>query len=161
MDLSYLLGRYPLDGMELELNLLHLYEDQVKKWMTKPQSHGMTVRVAIQSVLPPKMAEFILQMAEISPDTPVSQLGKIEVEHLRKLLTSFTLKVTGSRGFDQCQVTAGGVDLKEVNPETMESLLVPGLFFAGEVLDVTGPCGGYNLQFAFSSGAIAGMAAGK
>jgi len=58
-------------------------------------------------------------------------------------------------------VTAGGVDLKEVNPETMESLIEPGLFFAGEVLDVTGPCGGYNLQFAFSSGALAGMAAGK
>jgi hypothetical protein len=78
-----------------------------------------------------------------------------------KLMTQIQLKVTGTRGFDHCQVSTGGVPLEEVNPETMESLIVPGFFFAGEVLDVTGPCGGYNLQFAFSTGAVAGMGAGK
>lgn len=161
MDLSYMVGRYPVASLELEINLLHRYEDQVMKWLTRKQASGMSVKVIIQSVLPPKMTTFLLRFAGISPDTNVSQLNKNEVERLKKLLTTFTLKVTGTRGFDQCQVTAGGVDLKEVDPETMGSLLVPGLFFAGEVLDVTGPCGGYNLQFAFSSGAVAGMAAGK
>ena len=76
---------------------------------------------------------------------------------LMALLTALPFKVTGVRGFEYCQVSAGGVALEEVDELTMRSKLVPGLQLAGEILDITGPCGGYNLQFAFSSGAIAGM----
>jgi predicted flavoprotein YhiN len=61
------------------------------------------------------------------------------------------------RGFDTCQVSAGGIPVEEVDSVSMQSRRVPGLYLAGETLDVIGPCGGYNLQFAFSSGAVAGM----
>ena len=67
--------------------------------------------------------------------------------------------MTGTRGYDQAQVTKGGVSLKEVNRETLESVLRPGLYFAGEILDIDGPCGGYNLQWAWSSGYLAGRSA--
>ena len=67
--------------------------------------------------------------------------------------------MTGTQGFEAAQVTAGGVDLREVDPATMESRKCPGLYFAGEILDVDGICGGYNLQWAWCSGMAAGRAA--
>ena len=69
--------------------------------------------------------------------------------------------MTGTNSFEQAQVCCGGVDVRQVCPETMESRLAPGLFFAGEILDVDGICGGYNLQWAWSSGRLAGICAAK
>jgi len=77
-----------------------------------------------------------------------------------KLLKNFTVTITGTRPIAEAIVTAGGVNVKEVNPKTMESKLVKGLFFAGEVLDIDGYTGGYNLQAAFSTGYVAGKYAG-
>ena len=74
-------------------------------------------------------------------------------------LHSFTLPVTGVCGFDQAQVTAGGLRTEEFDPRTMQSLLVLGLYACGEVLDIDGDCGGYNLQWAWSSGRLAGLLA--
>ncbi len=85
------------------------------------------------------------------------QLTKPELDALSALLLAWPLTVTGKRGFEQAQVTAGGIDTKNFSPSTMESTLAPGLFAAGEVLDVDGPCGGYNLMFAFGSGILAGL----
>ena len=82
-------------------------------------------------------------------------------ERIAGILKHRTLTVTGVRGCEQAQVCAGGVALSEVNPETMESRLKKGLYFAGELLDADGPCGGYNLQWAWSSGFAAGKAAGR
>jgi predicted flavoprotein YhiN len=84
-----------------------------------------------------------------------------QINQLMDWITAFPVKVTGVRDFDTCQISAGGVPVSEVSPETMESRRVSGLFLAGETLDVVGPCGGYNLQFAFSSGAIAGWGMAK
>jgi predicted flavoprotein YhiN len=81
---------------------------------------------------------------------------------LQKLVDSLKdtrFPVKGVREFEYCQLSAGGVPVTEADPRTLESRLVKGLFLAGETLDVVGPCGGYNLQFAFSSGALAGAAA--
>ncbi len=161
MDLSYLVSTYPLKDMVLELNLINKFEDKLRALFISPVSSSMPVQVAIQSVLPPKIAAHVIHSAGITLDTTLSKIKKPQRVTLFQLLTHFQLKVTGTRGFDYCQVSTGGVSLMEVNPETMESLIVPGLFFAGEVLDVVGPCGGYNLQFAFSTGAIAGMGAGR
>jgi predicted Rossmann fold flavoprotein len=161
MDLSYLISKYPGNDLYLELNLLHKYESGLRKTFADRKGSAMPVLVAVQSILPPKMAVFIISTAGIPPEMPLSKLKDSESDLVLKLMTQFQLKVTGTRGFDHCQVSTGGVALEEVNPETMESLIVPGLFFAGEVLDVTGPCGGYNLQFAFSTGAVAGMGAGR
>ena len=79
----------------------------------------------------------------------------------RKPIYSYPLKVTGYQPFEQAQVCSGGVDTREVDAKTLESRLVPGLYFAGELLDVDGKCGGYNLQWAWSSGYAAGMNAGR
>ena len=73
-----------------------------------------------------------------------------------ELLSAFTLKVEGVRGFEFCQLSTGGIPLTEIDQQSLESKILPGLFFAGEVLDVHGPCGGYNLQWAFSSGVVVG-----
>jgi len=85
-------------------------------------------------------------------------------EHLSALataLTGWTLEITGTQGFDQAQVTAGGVKTEDVNPHTMESLLADGLYITGEALDIDGDCGGYNLQWAWASGLTAGEACAR
>ena len=79
-----------------------------------------------------------------------------QLDALAGALTGWTLEITGTQGFDQAQVTAGGVKTGDVNPETMESLLADGLYITGEILDVDGDCGGYNLQWAWASGMLAG-----
>ncbi|MCM0649200.1 NAD(P)/FAD-dependent oxidoreductase [Clostridium swellfunianum] len=84
-----------------------------------------------------------------------------EKKNLYNLLTSWEFAVTDTNGFSNAQVTAGGVDTKDVNPETMQSLLIPNLYFAGEILDVDGDCGGFNLQWAWSSAYVAANAASK
>ena len=76
-------------------------------------------------------------------------------------MKSFSLSVIGTRDFDQCQVCSGGIPLSQVDPATMISRQIPTLSFAGEILDMDGPCGGYNLQWAWSSGYVAGRAAAR
>ena len=80
------------------------------------------------------------------------------IQRLARVIGDFTLPVNGTRDFDQAQVTAGGLDTAQFDPQTMESRLVPGLYTAGEMLDVDGDCGGYNLMFAFAGGLLAGRA---
>lgn len=82
-----------------------------------------------------------------------------EFAKLTRTVTQFETEITGSGDFTQAQVCSGGADTREVNPDTMESRKVPGLYLAGELLDVDGACGGYNLQWAWSSGWLAGMSA--
>lgn len=90
-------------------------------------------------------------------DKAVSTLNKHEINKLIKILLGFEFEVIGSDGFDDAQVTSGGVSLEEVNKTTLESLIVEGLYFTGEVLDIDGKSGGYNLQWAWSSGYLAGL----
>ncbi len=87
---------------------------------------------------------------------PSSALTDEHLAALASMLTGWTLEITGTQGFDQAQVTAGGVDTRDVNPDTMESLLADGLYITGEILDIDGDCGGFNLQWAWASGMLAG-----
>jgi predicted Rossmann fold flavoprotein len=80
-------------------------------------------------------------------------------ERIVDILTDWRFKIKGTKSWPSAQVTAGGVNTEEINQNTMESKLVKGLFFAGEVIDIDGQCGGYNLQWAWSSGFIAGQSA--
>jgi len=89
----------------------------------------------------------------------MNQITKEERQRLAELLKAFDLKLLKPRPITEAIVTAGGVNVKEVNPQTMESKLIKGLYFAGEVLDIDGVTGGYNLQAAFSTGFVAGEAA--
>ena len=108
-------------------------------------------------VFPRMLEQAILKEAGLYAAS-AGALSNAECERLFSAIHAFSLPVTGTQGFDSAQVTSGGILTEEVDPQTMESLLCPGLHFAGEVLDVDGPCGGYNLHFAFASGLCAAMA---
>lgn len=103
-----------------------------------------------------KLSDLWIKLSRIPREKKAGELSPEDIDSLTKLIKQFRLFVTGTNSFEQAQVCCGGVDTREVNPETMESLYVPGLHFAGEILDVDGMCGGYNLTFAWASGYIAG-----
>ncbi len=106
--------------------------------------------------IPRRLAELLLQRANIPEDRRGAELARGERMRLAELLKQLSLPVTGTLGFKKAEVTAGGVALSEVDSRTMASKLVPGVYFAGEILDLDGPIGGYNFQAAFSTGSLAG-----
>ena len=104
------------------------------------------------------MIPVLIRLSEIPEDKPVREITREERRRLLELLKAFPVSVSGFRPIDEAIVTAGGVSTKEVNPRTMESKLVRGLYFAGEVLDLDAYTGGFNLQIAWSTGFVAGNA---
>ena len=110
----------------------------------------------ISRYVPQRLAETIAAQARIDPQRRAAELSRAERQRLVGWLKQFEIPVSGTLGFNKAEVTAGGVALDEVDSHTMESRLAPGLFFAGEVLDIDGPIGGYNFQAAFSTGWLAG-----
>lgn len=90
-----------------------------------------------------------------------AELTDAHLESILRTAKQLRLTVTGTKSFDTCQVCAGGVDCRKIDPDTLESRICPSLYFAGELLDVDGPCGGYNLQWAWSSGRLAGISAAR
>ena len=92
---------------------------------------------------------------------PISYLSEQELTEAAQMCKHFSFRLTGTLGMEAAQVTAGGVLTKDFDPQTMESRLMPGLYACGEVLDIDGKCGGYNLQWAWSSGHLAGKSAGE
>ena len=108
-----------------------------------------------------KLNEVLLKEAHIPFEKKAEKVSDQELVQLGKLCKNFCVSVTGNRSFDQAQVCAGGVLTKEINPKTMESRLTPNVYFAGEVVDIDGACGGYNLQWAWSSGFVAGTHAAE
>jgi predicted Rossmann fold flavoprotein len=122
--------------------------------------HGKrSYRNLLKGLLPLKMIDVFLARTGIPPEKPGHQISAVERTRLRELLHDFRLEIVGHRPLDEAIVTAGGVDTREIDPRTMASRLVGGLYFAGEVLDVQADTGGYNLQAAFSTGYVAGKAA--
>lgn len=110
-------------------------------------------------LLPEKLCAVYLKRSGIRPESGIYLLTDEQLQKLAELIKGMRVGVLDTNGFDNCQCCAGGVNTEEINPETMESRLIDGLFFAGEIIDVDGDCGGYNLQWAWSSGALAGVAA--
>ena len=124
--------------------------------------HGKKmVRTLLDAYLPGSLAAVICTLAGIRPDAQPAEVTRPQRQALAELVTGLPLTITATEGFGKAMVTRGGVRLKGVDPATLESRTVKGLFFAGEVLDLDGPCGGYNLTWAFSSGWLAGKAAGE
>ncbi|MCX8082352.1 MAG: NAD(P)/FAD-dependent oxidoreductase [bacterium] len=111
----------------------------------------------MKNLLPSGMIDIFLEYAELDGEKRMNQITTEERKIIIKGLTEFSFKVKSTRPFEDSMVTRGGVSIKEINPKTMESKIVPGLFFAGEVIDVDGKTGGYNLQAAFTTGYIAGI----
>lgn len=136
---------------ELEAYLAHRFSGA---YMCKK-----TMADAMTGFVPDKMIPVLLQHAGISMDMPCVQCDELQLRQFVKTLKEYRVEIEGTKGFEQAQATAGGVVVSEINPQTMESQLVRGLYFAGEIVDVDGICGGYNLQWAWASGHVAGLSA--
>jgi hypothetical protein len=128
------------------------------KWRTaEPRK---TVVGLLDRHLPKSLAAALAELAGIGPALRPVQLSAAARDRLAELLAALPLTVTGTEGWDRAMVTRGGVILKEVDPRTLRSKRLAGLSLAGEVLDLDGPSGGFNLQWAFSSGYLAGKSSG-
>ena len=116
-----------------------------------------TIDMLFSGILPKAIGIEICKVNSLyKQDKKISQLNRRDLVSLAQKAKNFELEIIGTKGFANAQVTSGGVCVEEINPETMESSVCKGLFFAGEIVDVDAPCGGYNLQWAFSSGLVAG-----
>lgn len=138
-----------LDEEKLDARILRDFQEDGKRPLAE----------ALRKLVPQPLVETLLDLSYLDGAKAVSQVSKEERHTLREVLKHFTIPLTGTLPLAAAIVTAGGVSLKEINPKDMSSLLAPGLYFAGEVMDVDGYTGGFNLQAAFSSGHAAGEAA--
>ncbi len=135
-----------------------LSEEQLDKRILRDfeENRNRQFKNALGGLYPAKLISVMIERSGIDPEKKVHEVTKQERRHLAELTKAFTLQVRGKRGFEEAVITQGGVSVKEVNPSTMESKLVRGLYFAGEVLDMDGLTGGFNLQIAWSTGYLAG-----
>ena len=112
---------------------------------------------SLDKLLPKKMIDVVIQLSEINPEKRINEITKSERENLVKVLKGLEIEISGFRPIEEAIITSGGINIKEINPKTMESKLVHGLFFAGEIIDVDAYTGGFNLQIAYSTGYTAGL----
>ena len=111
---------------------------------------------SLYALLTKKMIDTVIEISNINPNKQVNEITKKERENLVNILKKFEITIKGFRPIEEAIVTAGGINIKEINPKTMESKLVKGLYFAGEIIDVDAYTGGFNLQIAYSTGYTAG-----
>ena len=144
-----------------KLDLLpEIAENVLKDELIRRKNTNLPVSELLTGILHNRLGRVLTQSTGISGYVPIGQLEDYEIDAVCKAVKGFEVTLTEPMGMDSAQVTAGGIVTKEFNPETMESKLVPGLYACGEVLDIDGDCGGYNLQWAWSSGRLAGSHAG-
>ena len=137
-----------------------LTQEQIFEMLLKRKSGKLNAEDLLMGILHNRLGKVLTQAAGISGYVPISQLEDWELENVAKTVKEFEVPLTEALGMDAAQVTAGGIVTCEFDSATMESRLVPGLYACGEVLDIDGDCGGYNLQWAWSSGRMAGLHAG-
>lgn len=135
------------------------FSEEMSRFLEKQSYKGISD--ALGGALPEKLTAVLLGRAGIKPDWIWPSIPVSRQRMLLGLMQRFNLEVSGTKGFDSAQVCAGGVRLREICANTMESLLVPGLYLTGELLDADGLCGGYNLHWAWATGLIAGKHAGE
>ena len=146
-------------GSRLSIDFLpdDTYESVYKKikriFDVKPEAAAQN---ALNGLLNEKLAGAVLAKADLKENAKCRDISDKNVKYLVKVIKDFMITIQRRKGFDFAQVTQGGVSTMEINPDTMESLICKNLYFAGEVVDVDGRCGGFNLQFAWSSGSVAG-----
>lgn len=112
---------------------------------------------SLDKLLPQKLIPIIIEKSQIDPNKKVNEIKKQERKNLIKILKNFELTISNFRPIEEAIITSGGINIKEINPKTMESKIVKGLYFAGEIIDVDSYTGGFNLQIAYSTGYTAGM----
>ena len=131
--------------------LVERIKREIKKFYGHKRFYGL-----VRSLVPAQMVKLILELSDIPHDKPIECISDEEILELVKLLKDIRMNINGLWSFNNAVVTRGGVSLKEVDPSTMKSKLCENLYFAGEILDLNGPSGGFNLQICWSTGYIAG-----
>ncbi len=147
------------DAVELVIDLKPaLSEEKLEERMLRDfdKEKNKEYKNSLNDLLPNKMIEPIIELSNINPNKKVNSITKEERKHLIELLKNFTVVLNGFRPIEEAIITSGGISTKEINPKTMESKIVKGLFFAGEIIDVDAYTGGFNLQIAYSTGYVAG-----
>ena len=134
---------------QVDLRLQREFQENVRKQLSS----------VLLTLMPARMGPVFAELCGMTPDQPINQITREQRLVIARNLKALPLHVSGTRPIEEAIVTRGGVTVREVNPSTMMSKLAPGLFFAGEVLDVDAHTGGFNLQIAFSTGALAGRSA--
>ncbi len=135
-------------------------EDTLASELIRRKDSQLPASELLTGILHNRLGRVLVQAQGIAPYVPIRQLEAPELRAAAHSCKAFSIPLTEPMGMDSAQVTAGGILTSEFDPETMESRLVPGLYACGEVLDIDGDCGGYNLQWAWSSGRLAGAHAG-
>ena len=136
-----------LDEEKLDNRLLRDFEELKNKQFKN----------SLDRLLPKKMIEPFIELVQISPEKRINEITKENRKTIIKNLKNLELTISGFRDIDEAIITAGGINLKEINPKTMESKLIKGLYFAGEIIDIDALTGGFNLQVAWSTGYVAGI----
>ena len=121
------------------------------------QEKNRQFKNSLSQLYPARLADMIVRLSEIEPEKPVNSISREERARIVCLTKNLPLTITGTRDYNEAIITQGGIRVREIDPSTMESKLVPGLFFAGEVLDLDAMTGGFNLQIAWSTGYLAGI----
>ncbi len=158
LDLSHLAVRSRLAGGARQEITVQWTPLDAAAWEERLRAGG-TVHVGtlVRRELPERLAEMVLESAAVNGSTPASQLKREDRQRLVAALANMPLPWTGDEGYKKAEVTGGGVALSEIDPRTMESRRMPGLFLCGEMLDAFGPIGGYNFLWAWATGRAAGM----
>ena len=141
--------------------LPEIEEEALKAELLRRKSTRLPASELLTGILHNRLGRVLTQAAGISAQREIAQLSEGELREVCRTVKAFDISLTEPMGMDSAQVTAGGIVTKEFDSKTMESRLVPGLYACGEVLDIDGDCGGYNLQWAWSSGRLAGLHAGR
>lgn len=160
LSASAYIGEYLEEALLLKIDLKPaLSETQLDERLQRDffRYQNRRLQNAMDDLLPKKLIPIVIMCSRIPADKKVNVLMKEERLHLVQTLKGLPLHITGCRDYKEAIITRGGVHVKEINPQTMESKLVKGLYFAGEVLDVDALTGGFNLQIAWSTGYAAGM----
>ena len=147
------------DDLVCELDLLPEQDQkETTSWLLRRQAAmtGRESQTLLTGLFHTRLGQILCKSCGFTAQ-PAGSLSEDDLRRIAHTVHHFTLPITGTCGFDQAQVTAGGLRTDEFDPRTMQSRLVPGFYACGEVLDVDGDCGGYNLQWAWSSGRLAGM----
>ncbi len=133
-------------------------EEQISQYIKKEVLNNPDASILehVTTLLPSALSNELCILADVAPSDKHKKISGASRAKLIQLLAWTPLTVTGHDGFKMAMITRGGVNLKEINPKTMQSRLINGLYFCGEIMNLDGPCGGYNLQWSFSSGNLAG-----
>ena len=161
MDISHHVNFFPHEQLYLQIDFLGSYGEHFLNLLDANRQSRISLAALLGAVIPPKLVSFILEKVDIPAASLLFECDESTIQRMLVMIRQFRIAVTGLKGFDQCQVSTGGISLAEVDAETLQSKIIPGVYFAGEILDVSGPCGGYNLQWAFASGITAGKGCSK